>query len=110
MLRYRPAGLLRRQLSSMGTLYLDIIDYPGEWLLDLPLLNLSYEAWSQRTLVLCQQEPRATLAQEWLAFLQEVDWLQPAQEGTLRHAADLYTAFLHRCKAQGGIRHLIRSA
>src|SRR5690242_19797512 len=27
------------------TLTLDIVDYPGEWLLDLPLLTKTYEVW-----------------------------------------------------------------
>ena len=34
----------------MRTLTLDIVDYPGEWLLDLPLLDKSYEQWSAETL------------------------------------------------------------
>jgi predicted YcjX-like family ATPase len=96
--RYRPTSLLRRKLSDVGTMNLDIIDYPGEWLLDLPLLNLSYEDWSRQTLDLCQQEPRATLAKEWLDFLGELDPQNPAQEGALRRAAELYTTFLRRCK------------
>lgn len=28
-------------------LFLDIIDYPGEWLLDLPLIQKNYNQWSQ---------------------------------------------------------------
>src|SRR5436305_8236839 len=32
------------------TLTLDIVDYPGEWLLDLPLLTTSYATWSADTL------------------------------------------------------------
>jgi len=39
-IRYRPHRALRRRLSDTATLYLDIVDYPGEWLLDLPLLEL----------------------------------------------------------------------
>ena len=42
----------QRQNGADRTLTLDIVDYPGEWLLDLPLLNKSYEQWSVR-------EPRA---------------------------------------------------
>ena len=47
-IRYRPTGALRRRLSDTATLYLDIVDYPGEWLLDLPLLELDYRQWSAR--------------------------------------------------------------
>ncbi len=38
------------QNGSMREPTLDIVDYPGEWLLDLPLLKLSYEDWSRQTI------------------------------------------------------------
>ena len=38
----------QRHNGADRTLTLDIVDYPGEWLLDLPLLNKSYEQWSLR--------------------------------------------------------------
>lgn len=31
-------------------LHLDIVDYPGEWLLDLPLLSRTYAEWSEEVL------------------------------------------------------------
>src|SRR3954468_22777697 len=34
------------QNGASRTLTLDIVDYPGEWLLDLPLLNKNYEEWA----------------------------------------------------------------
>ena len=33
-----------------SSLKLDLVDYPGEWLLDLPLLDKSYAEWSRETL------------------------------------------------------------
>src|SRR3954463_13056550 len=50
-------------------LTLDIVDYPGEWLLDLPLLDKSYALWPAETLALSRQQPRAELAAEWHAHL-----------------------------------------
>src|SRR3979490_1651348 len=52
----------QRQNGADRTLTLDIVDYPGEWLLDLPLLAKSYEQWSSESLALSRQEPRARLA------------------------------------------------
>ena len=46
---YELASLLTRALSS-GRLNIDIVDYPGEWLLDLPLLSKSYTEWSRDSL------------------------------------------------------------
>src|SRR6201985_1449509 len=40
----------QRQNGADRTLTLDIVDYPGEWLLDLPLLNKSYEQWASGSL------------------------------------------------------------
>ncbi len=47
--RYRPHGLLAG-LQGPSTLHLDIVDYPGEWLLDLALLDQSYRQWSDAVL------------------------------------------------------------
>ena len=36
--------------AKASTLSVDLVDYPGEWLLDLPLLDKSYAVWSRETL------------------------------------------------------------
>ena len=59
----------QRQNGADRTLTLDIVDYPGEWLLDLPLLNKSYEQWSRESLALSREAPRAQLAAPWHAHL-----------------------------------------
>src|ERR1700754_3363244 len=57
----------QRQNGADRTLTLDIVDYPGEWLLDLPLLNKSYEQWSAESLDLSREPLRARLAAPWHA-------------------------------------------
>ena len=52
----------QRHNGADRTLTLDIVDYPGEWLLDLPLLNKSYAQWSSESLALSREQPRAQLA------------------------------------------------
>ena len=60
----------QRQNGADRTLTLDIVDYPGEWLLDLPLLNKSYEQWSRESLALSRGSGRAhALAAPWHAHL-----------------------------------------
>lgn len=100
-IRYRPGTMLRRRVTPLSTLYLDIIDYPGEWLLDLTLLDKSFEDWSQQVLELCKQEPRASLSKAWFDFLNSLDLTKTAEEETMQQAAVLYSEFLHRCKAGG---------
>lgn len=97
-IRFQPSGFLESRLSESNTLYLDIIDYPGEWLLDLPLLELSFEEWSANMLKLCEEEPRYTLSSEWRAFLETIPLNGPADEDRMRQASQLYTDFLLICK------------
>src|SRR5262249_57166967 len=55
----------QRQNGADRTLTLDIVDYPGEWLLDLPLLGKSYEQWAGESLALSRETPRTHLAADW---------------------------------------------
>src|ERR1700709_641901 len=57
----------QRHNGADHTLTLDIVDYPGEWLLDLPLLNKSYQQWSAESLALSREPLRARLAAPWHA-------------------------------------------
>ena len=48
-------GFLGRLAGGIAELRLEILDYPGEWLLDLPLLRQSYREWSHATLDLARR-------------------------------------------------------
>ena len=63
----------QRRSGADRTLTLDIVDYPGEWLLDLPLLNKRFEQWSAESLALSREKPRVHLASEWHAQLAALD-------------------------------------
>ncbi|MBF0214392.1 MAG: YcjX family protein [Magnetococcales bacterium] len=97
-IRFRPAGVLSSRLATSSTLYLDIIDYPGEWLLDLPMLKHSFESWSEQTLKLCEEEPRLSLSARWRAQLAELNPATPANEEEIRRISESYTDFLMACK------------
>ena len=55
-IEYAPQGFFARNIHG-GKLHIDIIDYPGEWLLDLPLLNQTYEQWSANALATSTKAP-----------------------------------------------------
>lgn len=99
-IRYQRQESLLRHLKETSTLYLDIFDYPGEWLLDLPLLSQSFQEWSQ-----AQQQVhtglRAELAQPWLAQMKSLDLASKADENQLANLSESYTAYLLECKAKG---------
>jgi predicted YcjX-like family ATPase len=80
-------------------LSIDIVDYPGEWLLDLPLLTLSYAEWSAATVAASRKPPRRELAGHWHAHLSGLDANAPRDELKALKAADLFTSYLARCRA-----------
>ena len=82
-----------RQLS------VDIIDYPGEWLLDLPLLSLTYSEWSAATIAASRKPPRRAFARHWHAHLSSLDPFGPRDELQALKAAELFTSYLARCRA-----------
>jgi predicted YcjX-like family ATPase len=84
--------------GALRELTLDIVDYPGEWLLDLPLLDKSYETWSAETLTLAHQPLRKTLAGPWLTHLASLEATAPEDETFAREAARLFTAYLRACR------------
>ncbi len=96
---YEPAGAMWRALGT-ATLNIDIVDYPGEWLLDLPLLDLSYEDWSRQTVALAREGSRAAAARDWLGFLATVNPLAAQDEQTAQKGAELFTDYLRKCREE----------
>jgi predicted YcjX-like family ATPase len=76
------------------TLTLDIVDYPGEWLLDLPLLTKTYEDWSAEMLALSRTGPRLPLAKAWHTHLATLDPHGDEDEQAALTAARLFTDYL----------------
>jgi uncharacterized protein len=88
----------QRHNGADRQLTLDIVDYPGEWLLDLPLLNKSYEQWSAESLALSREAPRAHLAAAWHAQLAALNAAGPADEQATLSSAKLFTEYLRACR------------
>jgi predicted YcjX-like family ATPase len=88
------------QTGANCTLTLDIVDYPGEWLLDLPLLNKSYDDWARQSLTLSRQGPRAQLAAEWHRHLATLDPMALADEQAAMANTRLFTDYLKACREE----------
>lgn len=85
---------------------LDILDYPGEWLLDLPLIGMSFASWSESVLARLRTPARAGLAGEFLRFLDVFDPGAPADEALIRRGHALYRAALEALRGRMGLRYL----
>jgi predicted YcjX-like family ATPase len=96
-LRVRPTGLLGG-LQGPRTVHIDIIDYPGEWLLDLGLMDQSYADWSTRMLERIKGRPGA---EDYLNLAISEDALAPLDETRARSLAKAYSRHLHDARAAG---------
>ncbi|WP_323053001.1 YcjX family GTP-binding protein [Siculibacillus lacustris] len=94
-LEFESASFFARAFGR-GRLHLDIVDYPGEWLLDLPLLGKSYAEWSAETLA---RTTHAAVARAWRAATAEVAPDGPEDETVARRLAALFTEHLAAARA-----------
>lgn len=101
-LRFRPQGLLRK-LHSTRQLRLEIIDYPGEWLLDLPLLQLDYGQWCEQMRQWLEAEPRRSLAGPLRDTLLGLDPAAPVDAAQLVELTEQWRQFLLRCRSEAGL-------
>jgi len=96
-LRVRPSGLLGG-LSGPRVVHLDIVDYPGEWLLDLGLMDKSFSEWSDD--VLGRLEARQEAA-DFLQALVNADPEAPHDESVAQGLAAAFTAYLNAAREAG---------
>ncbi|AZO23655.1 YcjX family protein [Mesorhizobium sp. M1E.F.Ca.ET.045.02.1.1] len=86
------------RLFSAGKLSVDIVDYPGEWLLDLPLLGKSFADFSREAVELAALPVRSDLSQAWRELACAINPDADADEMTARHLAESFAAYLKACK------------
>jgi predicted YcjX-like family ATPase len=99
-LRVAPASFLSG-LTGNRTVHLDIVDYPGEWLLDLPLMGQSYETWSRSALEAMRMPGRADHAGPFLAALEATDPAAALDEAMASRIAADFIAYLAALRASG---------
>jgi predicted YcjX-like family ATPase len=88
-----------RWRSGPGRLTLDIVDYPGEWLLDLALIDQDFTEWAQATVATARRPERAAIAAPWLAELAVLDPAGPADEAVAAQAAGTFRTYLDALRA-----------
>ncbi len=96
-LRVQPTGFLAG-VTGPRTVHIDIVDYPGEWLLDLGLLEKSYVEWSRETLT--RMEGRS-VAQSARDAIHSAKGAEQHDEPTAGALAASFTAYLNAAREEG---------
>ena len=95
--RVRPSGFFA-SFGGPRKLHLDIVDYPGEWLLDLALLDKSYASWSEDTLIRIAKRAEAA---DFMAIARAEDGALRLDEARAQALAAKFTAYLTAARAAG---------
>jgi uncharacterized protein len=105
-IEYEPTSRVRLAIGSTMAvvfgnqraahkLHIDIVDYPGEWLIDLALLDQTYSAWSEQALASARAPMRKEAAYDFLAFTQRLQAApEPSSEQTALAGAASFTSYL----------------
>ncbi|WP_294224327.1 YcjX family protein [uncultured Shimia sp.] len=96
-LRVRPNGLLSG-FQGARTVHLDIVDYPGEWLLDLGLMDKSFAQWSVEVLERLKGRDEAA---EYLGLVSAMDGAAELDEPKAQALAAAFTEYLHAARGAG---------
>lgn len=96
-LRVRPSGLLSG-LQGPRTVHLDIVDYPGEWLLDLALMDKSYTVWSREVLARISDRSQAA---PFLNEMRAADGVAALDEVVAKGLAAAFTTYLNAARDDG---------
>ena len=102
---FKAANRWRRALG-IRRLHIDIVDYPGEWLIDLAMLDQDYAAWSAEALSLAREPSRVDAAAPFLAFLAGVSTASPTDEQTALEGAKLFKAYLKAAREKESVSTL----
>lgn len=94
-IEYAPEGFLRRVLGP-SKLHLDLVDYPGEWLIDLGLIDRSYARWCAEALAQAGASVHGQASAPFAAFLDKIDPGASHEETVATEGARLFTDYLRR--------------
>ncbi len=97
-LEWQGQGTIREALGIQQRLHIDIIDYPGEWLIDLGLLDQSYAEWSAEALFTARSAGLCPYAAEFLKFLEDTDGAAPLDEQVAIEGAKVYTDYILKAR------------
>ncbi len=87
-------------------LRLELLDYPGEWLLDLPLLAQDFSGWSGEVLRRLEAPEAAGVAGEFLAFVAAIPAGVAAGDALVGAGQRLYRRTLERLRDELGLSFL----
>ncbi|AUD79381.1 hypothetical protein CW740_09040 [Kangiella profundi] len=106
-IRYTIKNEWLQKLQKHSHLTIDIIDYPGEWLLDLPLLRLSFKDWSMQCRELLEQSGDV-LESSWREQSAQMIYQKPLPDEEVAEVSSAYKSFIKQHFSQQQTYNLLQ--
>ncbi len=101
VVRLKQTHQLKRYLFPHTHVVFEFIDYPGEWITDLPMLGREYAQWSDSALAQQMTDPQRFYAQAWHALLERVDFDAEPTPEAMQTLTEGYREYLLNAKKAG---------
>lgn len=98
---YKRSSIFKSVLGKTTKLKIEIRDYPGEWLLDIPLLEQDYLSWCLESTEFLDQTVRKSLLGPLHSQLQSIKPFDVLTESELGDISAQYVQFLKDSKEKG---------
>lgn len=85
---------------GLGKIIIELVDFPGEWLIDLPMLNMTYADWSEKNLLLAHSTARHNFSKVFIEQLKVAD-LDAESGQVASDLAETWTLYLQQCAEIG---------
>jgi predicted YcjX-like family ATPase len=92
-------------VKSNRHIQLELVDYPGEWLVDLPMLGQTYTEWSDLVLLQAKKGLRKDWSSRYFDELKELPPSPSFDEDVTGRLSELWTEYLQQAADNGLMRN-----
>lgn len=101
VVRLKQTASIKRHLMPHSDVVFEFIDYPGEWITDIPMLNKTYAHWSDSAWAQLSSGPQQYYAHAWKQVVNEFDFEQTPTPQLIQQLVTHYRDYLVQAKANG---------
>ncbi|MDP2535457.1 YcjX family protein [Alteromonas stellipolaris] len=92
---------IKRHLLPHTDIVFEFIDYPGEWITDIPMLGKTYAQWSDSAWAQLSSGPQQHFANEWKTVVNAFDFEQLPTQENINALVSAYRHYLVVAKKNG---------
>lgn len=101
IVRLTQTTSIKRHLLPHTDVVFEFIDYPGEWITDIPMIGKSYVQWSDSAWAQLSSGPQQFFAEQWVQMVNKFDFEQPPTQQSIFKLVSAYRRYLLLAKSNG---------